>query len=156
MKGNRNPREEKIKKLVETAKSLIGRPYEYGAYLNKGADKKGAFDCSSFIQFIFGRAGVELPRSAILQAAAPGKEISGKPGDEMRPGDVIFFEGVRGHYRHDLFYDRKIFVGHAGIFIGDGRIIHATDNISASGVVEQLLSELPIPHYNIVLVKRFL
>ena len=68
-------REEKIKKLIETAVSLIGRPYEYGAYLNPDADKKIAFDCSSFIQYIFGKVGVELPRSTILQAAAPGKEV---------------------------------------------------------------------------------
>jgi len=148
-------REEKIKKLIETAVSLIGRPYEYGAYLNPAADKKIAFDCSSFIQYIFGKVGMELPRSTILQAAAPGKEVSGKTGDEMMPGDVIFFEGNIGHYRHDLFPGRKIFVGHAGLFIGNNRIIHATNNVSVSGVVGQFLNELPAPPYNIVLVKRF-
>lgn len=156
MEENKILREEKIKKLIETAKSLIGRPYEYGAYLNPDADKRISFDCSSFIKFIFGKVGVELPRSTILQAAAPGIEVPGKSDDAIMPGDVIFFEGNIGHYRHDLFPGRKIFVGHAGIFIGDNRIIHATNNPSVSGVVEQSLGELPVPPYNIVLIKRFL
>jgi len=145
--------EDKIKKLIEEAKVLIGRPYEYGAYLNPDADKKGAFDCSSFIQYVFGKVGVELPRSTILQAGAAGKEVSEK---ELMPGDVIFFEGNIGHYRHSLFPGRKIYVGHAGMYIGNNRIIHATDNPSNSGVVEQNLSELPVPPYNVVLIKRFL
>lgn len=155
METNGISREEKIKKLIETAESLIGRPYEYGAYLNPASDTLGSFDCSSFIQFIFSKVGVALPRSTILQAAAPGIEISEKNGDAIRQGDVIFFEGNIGHYRHDLFPGRKIFVGHAGLFIGDNRIIHATNNVFVSGVVEQSLGELPVPPYNIVLIKRF-
>ena len=155
MEVNGISREEKIKKLIETAKSLIGQPYEYGAYLDLASDQRGSFDCSSFTQFIFGKVGVVLPRSTILQAAASGIEVSGKNGDVIMPGDVIFFEGNIGHYRHDLFPGRKIFIGHAGIFVGNNRIVHAISNSATSGVIEQSLDELPLPLYDIVLVKRF-
>lgn len=148
--------QKKISKLIETAKSLIGTPYKYGAYLeqNNGAL---AFDCSSFIQHVFKQIEVELPRSSILQAVAPGQEIKNLELAEV--GDLIFFEGNRGHYRHDLFPNRKIYIGHLGIYLDNDEIIHATNNNSASGVVIQKISELQkeFPEaYKIVMIKRFI
>lgn len=151
----RKKREEKIKKLLEVARSLIGAPYKYGAYLEKYADKQTEFDCSSFIQYVFKQVGVELPRSTILQAAAPGKKVSGKRGDELMSGDVIFYEGERGHYRHDLFPETKMYIGHAAICTDASKIIHACNNSAASGVVEQSVINLPLFH-NVVLIKRFI
>lgn len=149
--------QEKISKLIETAKGLIGTPYKYGAYLEQKNGDESAFDCSSFIQHVFKQVEVELPRSSILQAAATGKEIKNLELAEV--GDLIFFEGNRGHYRHDLFPNRKIYIGHLGIYIGNNEIIHATNNNNASGVVLQKISELQNFHpetYKIVLIKRFI
>ncbi|MEK7149560.1 MAG: C40 family peptidase [Patescibacteria group bacterium] len=147
---------EKISKLIEIAKGLIGTPYKYGAYLeqNNGAL---AFDCSSFVQHVFKQIEIELPRSSVLQAVAPGQEI--KNLELAKPADLIFFEGNRGHYRHDLFPNRKIYIGHLGIYLGNDEIIHATNNSSASGVVIQKISELQkeFPEaYKIVMIKRFI
>lgn len=146
-------RERKVEKLLEIARSLIGAPYKYGAYLEVYADNQTAFDCSSFLQYVFKQISINIPRSTILQAAADGKEIIYP--EIVMPGDVIFFEGKQGHYRHDLFpADRKIYIGHAALSVGSSRIIHATNNSTASGVIEQSVITLP-ESYNVTIVKRF-
>jgi len=152
-------REEKIKKIIEIARSCLGMPYEYGAYLQKNNEEKPkGFDCSSFIQYVFQQIGLELPRSSILQAASPlGKKIA---ANKLEPGDVIFFEGTKGHYHHALFPGEKIYIGHVAIYTGDNKIIHATDNGALNpilrGVVEHNINILPKPAYNIVMIKRFI
>ncbi len=134
-------------------------PYKYGAYLQENnGEKPSGFDCSSFTQYVFRQIGVELPRSSILQAASPlGKEIA---ASELEPGDVIFFESTKGHYHHSLFPDgKKVYIGHNVIYAGNGNIIHAVDNAALNpilqGVIEHSLDILPKPHYDIVMIKRF-
>lgn len=147
---------EKISQLIETAKNLIGTPYKYGVYLNPDSSPTEGFDCSSFIQYVFGKIGVELPRSSILQAAENGQRIENI--GQAQIGDLVFFEGTRGHYRHDLFPGEKIYIGHLGIYLGNDEIIHATNNSIVSGVVIQKISELQKLYpeaYQIVMVKRF-
>ncbi|MEE8131595.1 MAG: NlpC/P60 family protein [Candidatus Paceibacterota bacterium] len=149
-------REERIEKLIAVARSMIGAPYKRGAYLEEDADKQTEFDCSSFTQHVFKQVGITLPRSTILQAAAPiGKEVSGKRGDEVNAGDVIFYEGERGHYHHGLFPKKKMYIGHVVIYTDASRIIHACNNSIASGVVEDSVINLP-KDYNVVLIKRFI
>ena len=148
--------QEKTNELLGIARSLIGKPYKYGAYLETGDDPE-SFDCSSFSQYVFRQIGVDLPRSSILQATAPGEEIPDL--EQAKQGDVIFFEGNRGHYRHDLFKGRKIYVGHLGIYLGNNEIIHATNNSVANGVVIQKIPDLQkeFPEaYKIVIIKRFI
>lgn len=142
-------RKEKTGRLIELTRSLIGSPYKYGAYLENPTEEPKEFDCSSFIQFVFRKIGVELPRSTILQAAATGQEI--KTIEKALPGDLFFFEGERGHYRHDLFPDRKIYIGHVGIFSGNGKMIHAANRKDYSGVVETDLKP-----EDVVLIKRII
>lgn len=147
------PRAKKIEKLIAAAKSMIGTPYEYGAYAKSATKKKPVgVDCSSFIQYIFARIGVKMPRSSILQATK-GREI--KNSNKLAPGDLIFFEGTKGHYAHKLFprLKRRIYIGHVAIYIGDGQIIHARESIGHVGI--QKLSELTRKKfYNIILIKR--
>lgn len=150
-------RQEKISKLIEIARSLIGTSYKRGAYSDPKILPSEGVDCSSFAQYVFSQVDIELPRSSILQAAANGQEIENI--EQVEIGDVIFFEGTIGHYRHDLFPDRKIYVGHLGIYLGNDEIIHATNNLLASGVVIQKLSELKkeFPEaYKISIIKRFI
>jgi cell wall-associated NlpC family hydrolase len=100
-------------RVLATADRYVGTRYRYG-----GESPAEGFDCSGFVQFVFGRHGVELPRTSYQQAgagrAAP-REIS-----DLRPGDLMFF--AAGSRRVD----------HVAIYAGDGRIIHAT---SGSGSV---------------------
>lgn len=148
---------QKTTQLITFARTHLGLPYKYGAYAEPASDTQAAFDCSSFLQFVFHNFGTELPRSTILQAAAEGTEIPSLA--EAQPGDVLFFEGERGHYRHDLFPGRKVYIGHVGIYAGENAMIHATSSNGFSGVVEHALEPEVNPAYNkdtIVLIKRYI
>lgn len=109
-----NKKESKILKLIEIAKSLEGRSYKYGA---KMSDTPRFFDCSLFTQYIFGQVGVRLPRTAIEQAMV-GKKVA---LSKIKAGDLVFVKGELGRYNR-YFPDG---VGHVGIYIGDGKIMHA-------------------------------
>ena len=105
---------EKKEKMIGFAKSLIGKPYKYGA---KPEEAPNFFDCSSFTQYIFKQIGIELPRSTILQADC-GEKIE---LDKIEPGDLLFLHGTQGFYN-------KCFpegIGHVILYIGNGKTIHA-------------------------------
>ena len=96
--------------LVEDALTLRGTPYRWG-----GSDPSG-FDCSGFVQYVFARHGVSLPRETRDQFRL-GRDIK---RSEMQPGDLVFFSTVaRGP-------------SHVGVVIGDGQFVHAP---SERGVV---------------------
>ncbi|MET8828407.1 NlpC/P60 family protein [Streptomyces sp. NPDC004610] len=85
---------------VSYARQKLGSPYVWGA---TGPD---AFDCSGLIQAAYRSAGVALPRTTYAQIDA-GRRISRA---ELRPGDLVFFYSG---------------ISHVGLYIGDGRMIHA-------------------------------
>jgi cell wall-associated NlpC family hydrolase len=95
---------------VRTALDLRGAPYAFG-----GSDPRG-FDCSGFVQFVYGRHGVRTPRevSDLFRAGSP------LPLDRLQPGDLLFFRTTsRG-------------ASHVAISLGDRRFVHAP---STTGVV---------------------
>lgn len=106
--------DDKISELIKIAKSLVGKPYKYGA---KMEDTPNFFDCSLFTQYVFGQIDIKLPRSTILQADI-GDEVS---LENIQPGDLIFLHGTQG------FYNKKFpaGIGHVVLYIGDGKTIHA-------------------------------
>ncbi|MFF8098720.1 NlpC/P60 family protein [Streptomyces sp. NPDC016640] len=85
---------------VSYAYRKLGSPYVWGA---TGPD---AFDCSGLIQAAYRSAGVSLPRTTYAQIDA-GRRI---PRSELLPGDLVFFYSG---------------ISHVGIYVGDGRMIHA-------------------------------
>lgn len=97
------------KAVTEEAKKYIGVPYRFG-----GTDTRG-FDCSGFIQYVFRKEGMTLPRAADEQYRM-GKKIS---RSALRPGDLVFFST----------YEKG--VSHSGIYMGGGSFISAT---SSSGI----------------------
>ncbi len=84
------------------------RLYTGTAYRPGGASPDG-FDCSGFVQYLYGQAGIALPRTAEAQFGV-GRAL--RVGD-ISAGDLVFFrtEGRR--------------VSHVGIATGDGAFIHA-------------------------------
>jgi cell wall-associated NlpC family hydrolase len=97
--------------LVTTALALKGTPY-----LNGGSEPRRGFDCSGFVQWVFAQHGMPLPRE-VREQWDEGSKIS---PDEVRPGDLVFFETVsRGP-------------SHVGIALGSGQFVHAP---SSRGVV---------------------
>jgi cell wall-associated NlpC family hydrolase len=99
---------ERSASLVIAAMSFVGVPYRPGG---SGGDASG-FDCSGFTRHVFALGlGLVLPRSADEQATARGLVQVDKA--DLRPGDLVFFNTLRRTFSH------------VGIYIGDGRFIHA-------------------------------
>lgn len=86
--------------LVTYAKRFIGTPYRWG-----GAGP-GGFDCSGLTSYVYAKFGVRMAHYTGAQFSAYRKVARGR----LRPGDLVFFDGV----------------GHMGIYVGEGRFIHAT------------------------------
>jgi hypothetical protein len=93
--------------MVITAMNFLGVPYRLG-----GTDAATGFDCSGFTRHIFERSlGMVLPRRADEQASANG--LINIARDELRPGDLVFFNTLRRTFSH------------VGIYVGEGKFIHA-------------------------------
>ena len=91
--------------LISTAMGFIGVPYRRG-----GNSAETGFDCSGFVRTIYEQAkGMALPRRANEQAAAT--EVIDKK--DLQPGDLVFFNTMRRAFSH------------VGIYLGDGKFIHA-------------------------------
>ena len=91
-----------------TALTLRGIPYRNG-----GSDPSG-FDCSGFVWYVFGRHGIQVPRTVLEQAQA-GDPIE---PSSLRAGDLVFFDtsGRAFGRRHAT---------HVGISIGGEEFVHA-------------------------------
>ncbi|CUU37575.1 Cell wall-associated hydrolase, NlpC family [Armatimonadetes bacterium DC] len=95
---------ERTRQLLQKAMAYLGSPYRRGGSSSRG------FDCSGFTSYIFRHAGVHLPHHSAAQARV-GKPV---PRNQLQPGDLVFFR-TRG---------RRI--SHVGIYIGNGKFIHAS------------------------------
>lgn len=95
--------------VVDQARGYAGTAYRSG-----GATPEG-FDCSGFVQYLYGRLGISLPRTASDQFEI-GREVN---VERLAPGDLVFFR-TEGHR-----------VSHVGIAVGDGTFIHAPNQRSA-------------------------
>jgi cell wall-associated NlpC family hydrolase len=85
------------------ALGLVGTPYRYG-----GNTPESGFDCSGLIGYVYrSRAGVAPPRT-VAQLAGFGQPIA---ADALRTGDLVIFGSGRPF--------------HAGIYVGEGRFVHA-------------------------------
>lgn len=93
--------------MVLTAMNFLGVRYKRG-----GSTADSGFDCSGFTRQVFETSlGLVLPRRADEQAKAAGLVAVKK--DELQPGDLVFFNTLRRTFSH------------VGIYVGDGKFIHA-------------------------------
>ena len=93
--------------LVLSAMNFLGVPYRRG-----GNSAEDGFDCSGFTRHIFEMSlGLVLPRRVDDQASASGLLRVNR--EELRPGDLVFFNTLKRTFSH------------VGIYIGDGKFIHA-------------------------------
>ena len=86
-------------RAVRIAASELGVPYRYG-----GSSPSG-FDCSGLVAYVYAKLGISLPHNAAAQYSYGRSVDRGR----LKPGDLVFFHGL----------------GHVGLYIGHGRIIHA-------------------------------
>ena len=95
----------KASELVMQAMGLLGVPYRSG-----GTSEEKGFDCSGFVRYLYEKSvGLVLPRRAEEQAKVT-EEIS---RSELKPGDLVFFNTLKRTFSH------------VGIYVGDGKFIHA-------------------------------
>ena len=106
-----------VDSVVSLVKAQLGTKYRYGA---KAPGK--AFDCSGLVQWVMASFNLDLPRTSREQAKQ-GIEIPKDPS-QLLPGDLLYFGRVRT-------------VSHIGIYVGDGRYVHAANR--RKGVVEASL-----------------
>lgn len=96
---------EKTNKMLGQAMTLLGVPYKRG-----GSSAETGFDCSGFVRHMYETSiGRLLPRRAEEQAIATDKIDR----SELNPGDLVFFNTMRRTFSH------------VGIYLGDGKFIHA-------------------------------
>ena len=92
--------------ITISAIGLVGTPYRYG-----GNTPASGFDCSGLIGYVYrDGAGVALPRTVRSIADGPWPRV---PADQLVSGDLVFF-AVGGRS-----------LSHAGIYVGNGRFVHA-------------------------------
>ena len=111
-------------KIVKYAKALRGVPYKYAT-----SDPEVGFDCSGFVNHVYGQFGVEVPRSSVnFKEAGPTV-----PMVEAAPGDIVLFTGTDSGSRR---------IGHLGIVVKndeDGlNFIHSTSGKQYSVVITPL------------------
>lgn len=91
--------------LVVNAMGFLGVRYQRG-----GNEASTGFDCSGFVRAVYDKTfGLALPRRASEQA-----EVTTKiPVEELKPGDLVFFNTMRRAFSH------------VGIYVGEGKFIHS-------------------------------
>lgn len=94
----------KQQQLLQFASNYLGTRYVWG-----GTSPNG-FDCSGFVQFVFQKQGIDLPRTSRQMYAELDRSVS-----DLKQGDLVFFAA-----------DRTI--SHVGIFVGNNQFISATDD----------------------------
>jgi hypothetical protein len=100
------------RRVVPTAEQYIGVPYVYG-----GTSPRTGFDCSGFVQYVYGIQGIDLPRTS-RQMAGAGSAVEPSTRS-LAVGDLMLFsQGGR--------------ISHVAIYTGNGRFIHSSS--SGNGV----------------------
>ena len=87
------------------AQNFIGNPYSYG-----GTSLTNGTDCSGFVQSVYSKYGVSLPRTSSSQSSS-GSSVS---LSDVQAGDLIFYASGGS-------------VNHVAIYIGGGKVVHASN-----------------------------
>jgi cell wall-associated NlpC family hydrolase len=87
-------------RAARLALRAVGVPYRWG-----GSSPSSGFDCSGLVYWTYGRLGISLPHSSYALYGR-GRRVA---RSHLKRGDLLFFYGL----------------GHVGIYIGHGRMVHA-------------------------------
>lgn len=107
------PNSPQAREVVMYALTLIDTGYRFG-----GKNPEAGLDCSGMVAYVFERAAGRRVAGSAADIARQGRPVA---RDELAPGDLVFFNTL----------NRPL--SHVGIYIGDGRFVHAPS--SASGRV---------------------
>jgi cell wall-associated NlpC family hydrolase len=106
-----------IESLINLAKSKLGAPYEESG---SGPDR---FDCSGYTYYLFKEYNVTLPRTSLAQSTI-GDRLN---REALQPGDLLFFDT-----------SEKGQVNHTGLYLGEGKFIHASSGKAYSVTISHL------------------
>ena len=96
------PAPSKAELATRFALEEVGTPYRWG-----GESPQSGFDCSGLVRWAYGRVGIDLPHNSYaLYGVGRRVRVGG-----LEVGDVLFFEGL----------------GHVGLYLGKGRMVHAPE-----------------------------
>ena len=115
--------------MLLNAKRHLGEDYVWGG------TKPGGFDCSGYMQYLYKKEGVSIPRTAYQQSKV-GKKVS---RFALQKGDLLFFLTDKS---------RNIPITHVGMYIGNGKFIHAASK--KQGII---ISSLEKSRYGKLFVK---
>lgn len=104
--GNSSPATVSASQIIAYGERFLGTPYQFGAKY----ETSGKFDCSSFVQYVYGHFGIDLPRVSRNQAKV-GKPVSRA---NLKKGDLVFFTTSTSGNQ----------IGHVGIYAGNGKVLH--------------------------------
>ncbi|BEV70793.1 MULTISPECIES: C40 family peptidase [unclassified Paludibacterium] len=122
-----SPTDDAVGDMLLQAISLMGVAYRFG-----GSNPSTGLDCSGFIQYVFKKSlKVNLPRTAAGMARV-GRSVN---KTELMPGDLVFFN------------TRGFSYSHVGIYLGNGKFIHAP-RTGKTIEVAQLNQSYWVSHYN--------
>ena len=116
-----SPGSESGKAVIDYALQFVGNPYVYG-----GSSLTNGTDCSGFVMSVYSNFGVSLPHSSTA-LRSQGYDVGGVAN--AQPGDIICYSG------------------HVGLYIGDGKIVHAST--SKTGIIVSNVS-----YRNVLSVRR--
>ncbi|EKD06702.1 MULTISPECIES: C40 family peptidase [Limnospira] len=109
--SSRDPADVSGDRILDTARQFLDLPYLWGGMTTEGVD------CSGFVHTVFKVNGIRLHRDADLQYLYDGIRVN---IDELKPGDLVFFET----YTYGA--------SHVGIYVGDGKFIHSSSKLGVS------------------------
>jgi len=109
--------------IVQTAKAQLGKRYRTG-----GVSPDKGFDCSGLVQYVMAALKLDVPRTAKQQAKAGFAVL--RDTSTLLPGDLLTFA-----------WSKKSTISHVGIYVGNGRFIHAS---SVAGRVIESPVERPV------------
>ena len=100
------PLEARAEEIIALARQFVGGKYVWGG----SSPSSGGFDCSGLVQYVYSKSGIRLPRVAEdqYQRGTPVRY------EDLQPGDLIFQANTY-----------KSGISHVGIYIGQGKILHA-------------------------------
>jgi cell wall-associated NlpC family hydrolase len=111
--SNRGSTTRRARAAVSTGKRYVGVPYVWGGSTPDG------FDCSGFVQYVYKKYGVPLPRTS-RQMAHAGKRVTPSIAS-LREGDLMLFRGKAG------------VINHVALYAGGNRILHSSSSRGGVG-----------------------